>query len=715
MFSAFVAQMIDAGGFRSSEIIKTFGVTKSRIDRAVRLYREEGLGGFFKKRPSNKKGSVLTPKVLEKAQGLIYEGYDNNELAEALNIKKNTLCKAISDGRLQMRKEKEGLNKSERSQQDAKVAKAMGTACTWILERTEASVGMGDGAPTLFQQNLDISNGGVLCALPALITNGLLEKSNTILNTLEGYYNKASHILILIAFMSLCRIRTAEQLRGEKPGELGKLLGLDRVPEVRCFRRKCDELSQNQAAERWALELSQKWMRSAYTLMGTLYIDGHMRVYSGSKTKLPRKFVSRERLCLRGVNDYWVNDSTGQPFFVVEKPIDPGMIRVLKEDIVPRLLNDIPNQPCEQKLKNNPYLHRFILVFDREGYSPGFFKKMWRDHRIACMTYHKFPKDDWPEEEFAEVEVKMPRGEVVKMRLAERGSWVGTGSDALWVKEIRKLTESGHQTSMISTAFTLTSVELAARMFTRWCQENFFRYAMEHFAIDILNEHQVVDFCDTEIVVNPVWRDLTKKRNQVQSKLTRRLAKYSKLTLHPEAEADSKRYKKWITNKSNLLEEINLSEKEVAGLKARLKVTPNKIPWGNLPEEDKFQNLAPERKKLMDTVRMVAYRAETAMASLLVDHNVDTAAARRILQDLFKTEADLRPVLEKQILQVHVHNSARPAVDRKLMDLFTHLNTAELEYPGTRLKMVYELAHPVPTRTSNDIDTSMPIGTSPNP
>ncbi len=703
MFTIIAAQLIVAGGCRASEIITTFEVSKSRIDRAVRLYREEGIDGFFlKKRKFRKRGSVLTPKVLNRAQELLSEGYDKTEVAETLKVAKDTLRKALRDGRLLMPKAPVASTKSERSKEDATAAKELGTACTWILERTEASVGIGEGAPTIMQHNLDITNGGVLCALPALVVTGLLEKSQIILNKLKGYYNKTSHILILIAFMALCRIRTAEQLRGEKPGELGKLLGLDRAPEVRCFRRKCDELSQNQAAKRWAIELSKKWMNSNYTLMGTLYIDGHMRVYSGSKTKLPRKYVSRERLCLRGVNDYWVNDATGQPFFVIEKPIDPGMIHVLKEDIVPRLLNDIPDQPSEQELENNPYLNRFILVFDREGYSPGFFKKMWKDHRIACMTYHKFPKEAWLEEEFIEVEVKMPRGETVKMKLAERGSWVGTADDALWVKEIRKLTESGHQTSMISTAFELTCVELAARMFTRWCQENFFRYAMEHYSIDILNEYLLIDFCDTEIVINPAWRDINKERQKAQSKLNHRLAKYSNLTLHPESEMNTKKYKKWEIKKSNLLEEIEMFEDEVERLKTRLKLTDKKIKWGNLPEEDKFQNFAPERKKLLDTVRMVSYRAETAMALLLVDQNVDTAAARRILQNLFKTEADLIPDMENKILNVRVHNSARPAVDRKLMGLFTQLNTAEFEYPGTSLKMIYELVHPVKTLRENE-------------
>ncbi|BBO86562.1 hypothetical protein DSCO28_71280 [Desulfosarcina ovata subsp. sediminis] len=289
-------------------------------------------------------------------------------------------------------------------------------------------------------------------------------------------YYTAIQILLLLAFMALCRIKSTEKLKRYSPGEFGNLLGLDRAPEVRCLRRKMDALSVDQGAKKWATHLSQYWMEQDPDWVGSLYIDGHVRVYHGKLTELPRRYVSRQRLCLRGITDYWVNDAIGRPFFVIEKQIDPGMLSTLREDIVPRLLKDVPNQPSEEQLKNDPNLCRFVLVFDREGYSPAFFKAMWEKHRIGCMTYHKFPDAPWPEEWFAEHEVAMPNGEVVKMLLCEMGSLVGSGKDAMWMKQVRKLTDSGHQTSIVSTAFDFPQTQLAARMFSRWCQENFFNY-----------------------------------------------------------------------------------------------------------------------------------------------------------------------------------------------------------------------------------------------
>ena len=104
---------------------------------------------------------------------------------------------------------------------------------------------------------------------------------------------------------------------------------------------------------------------------------------------------------------------------------------MLQSDIVPRLLKEVPNQPTEAELKADRHRARFVILFDREGYSPAFFKEMWQTHRIACITYHKYPKDDWPATEFAEVETTLPNGERVCLKLAGRGTWVGDRRRAL--------------------------------------------------------------------------------------------------------------------------------------------------------------------------------------------------------------------------------------------------------------------------------------------
>ena len=421
-FRMFTAQLCVQRACKQADIIKAFGVSKSSVLRSVNKYRAEGIDGFY--RPRRARGArVMTPEVIQQAQQRFEEGHSKADVARELDISYDTLRKAIDQGRVELpdlpadhddveesaapgptRVTRPATDKSTRSNQDRAAGEEMGVACTRPIERVLASLGkLPGGAQAQFESSRDVSYGGVLCALPALAENGLFRHLQTTFPTLTGYYTTL-HVILLLAYMALCRIRAVEQLQYESPGELGKLMGLDRVPEVRCLRQKLRQLSQGQddkAPDIWAGLLSKDWMDDEPELAGTLYVDGHVRLYHGKKTKLPRRFVTRQRLCLRGTTDYWVNDALGQPFFSIERPIDHGMLEAIENDVVPRLLKDVPGQPTKEELEAERYRSRFLLIFDREGYSPSFFRRMWEEHRIACITYHKFPKQDWPTSEFS--------------------------------------------------------------------------------------------------------------------------------------------------------------------------------------------------------------------------------------------------------------------------------------------------------------------------
>jgi len=701
MFRMITSQFICNGVCRQIDIINTFGVSKQSVIRSVKKYETGGAESFFEKRQGRRGGTVLTDKVLKKAQKQLDQGHARKAVATELNIADDTLRKAISSGRLHettdgdiaQNSTSSASTKSERDQIDAQAAHAMGTACTRVPERVMAAIGLDrSGASSQFESCFDVPNGGGLCALPALLANGLLKGTDKLLGSIAGFYTH-THILLLLAFMALSRIKTIEQLKSHSPGEFGKLLGLDRVPEVRCLRKKLDDLCEGNAASQWSASLSDQWLSSDdSSVVGSLYVDGHVRVYHGNATKLPRRFVSRERLCLRGTTDYWVNDALGRPFFVIEKTIDPGMLQVIENDIMPRLLSDVPNQPSEDELLNTPKLSRFHLIFDREGYSPAFFARLWKDHRIGCISYHKHPGDPWSEQEFNPQQVTMPNGEIVEMKLAERGSLVGSGKQQVWTKEIRRLTDSGHQTSLISTAYELQADGLAARMFTRWCQENFFRYMMQHFAIDLLSEYGTEVIPGTETVVNPAWRSLDRQRNSLQNKLRYRQAKFAQMTLNTVPEEQTKAYEQWILKKSELLEERENLSAQLAEIKQALKETKKHILFDELEAADQFNRLSSDRKRLMDTIKMLVYRAETAMAQLIKDDIVDMAAARRLMQDLFVATVDILPDEEKQQLTIKIHGASRPAANRKIQQLIEVLNKADIEYPGTTLTLRYVLS-----------------------
>jgi transposase len=687
-FKLITSSLILNGSCRNIDIQRTFNVSKSSVIRNCKKFSTKGSDAFFKfKGGARRKGKVLTKEKIMRAEELLAAGFTRSEVASKIEVKHATLSKAIQEGRINF-EISSCTDKSARSQIDYLAGDGIGVACTRSAERTLTAFGFMNVAESRFERCNDVSNGGVLIALPALVANGLYDNINECFGEFKGYYS-VTHIMTLLAFMALSRIKTVEKLRWQAPGELGKLLGLDRIPEVRCLRKKLSALSQNGVAEKWGELLTKKWMNDYPDLSGALYIDGHVRLYSG-KEKLPKQYVSRERLCLRGVMDFWVNDMLGQPFFVVRTTVNPGMLEVLRNDIVPRLLKEVPNQPSPEMLSANPSLHRFVIIFDREGYSPGFFKEMWEQHRIACMTYHKYPKNDWGECEFKDVSVKLINGEITSMKLAERGSYIGSGKEKIWVKEVRKLTKSGHQTSIVSTAYSLINTVIAVLMFARWCQENFFNYMMQHFAIDLLSDYDKESLPDTKKVISSKWRTLEKKINSLIGKIKSRKSRFGDLTLNPAIEDDKKNYLEWVKTKTELAEEINIIENELRISKAERKTTSKYIRVVDLPEDEIFQQLASSKKHLVDTVKMIAYRAETVMANLIVQQCGTLEQARALIRDVFVSEADLIPDEEKKILTVRLHNLSTHALDKKLDHLLRCLNEAEMKYPGTDLILRYQ-------------------------
>ena len=555
---------------------------------------------------------------------------------------------------------------------------------TNTLDRIAAGVGQLNGVDPAFKSSLDVPNAGVLFALPALLVSGLLSHTEKYFKIPPGYYRLDS-IFLLLAFMALSRVKTIEDLRYCPPGEWGKIVGLDRIPEVKTLRKKIGNLSNEDQPSKWAAELSSQWMKSNPDNASILYIDGHVRVYSGSQTKLPKHYVARQKLCLRATTDYWVNAMDGQPFFLINKEVDPGLINVLESEIVPRLEREVPNQPTLEQQKNEKLLHRFTLIFDREGYSPDFFLRMKNKH-IACITYHKFPKEYWPEEEFVSHNVNLISGNIVEMQLAERGTLLGK---KLWVREIRKQTKTEHQTSILSTDYRSDLKIVSALMFSRWSQENFLKYMRNHYNLDRLIDYSIEDIPGAVKVVNPEYRSLDNNVRKRVGILNRLKANFGAITLNEEIEPY--KVEEYQQKKAELQEEINLLEEELDQLKKERKQTKRHITIAELPEEERFSRLSKQSKYFIDTIKMISYRAETAMANVLKEKMTHPDEARSLLRAIYSSEGDIIVDSEKETLTVRLHALANNSSSESINYLCEELNLTETIFPGTNLRLIFKM------------------------
>jgi len=560
----------------------------------------------------------------------------------------------------------------------------LGVATTRMEERLLASLGKLQAAPIRFEAVRDVPKGGVLCALPALLALGLLRHSQESFSLPAGYYPLET-IFLSVGFLALARVPSLEALRYEPPGEWGKLLGLDRIPEVRTLRAKLEVLCEEGSAVRqWSGKLAREWMEAQPESAGTLYIDGHVRVYNGTLTELPRRYVARQRLCLRGTTDYWVNAMDGQPFFTVTQAADPGLLQTLEKQIVPRLLEEVPGQPSLPALEANRYLARFTMIFDRAGYSPEFFAERWKE-RIAVITYHKFPAGRWAEEEFSPRKVRLASGEEVELALAERGIQLSNG---FWVREVRQRDETGHQTAMLSTDYLRDLGGVAVALFARWCQENFFQYMGRHYGLDRLIEYGTEPLPETTLVVNPAWRRKDQEVRRERATLVRQQAQFGALSLPdqtgPEAVA------LYEQQKGRLLEQLQQQEQKLAQLKAERKALLRHLALKELPEAERFSQLRTTKKHFVDTIKLIAYRAETALVALAREKLSRSEDARSLIRQIFESAVDLCPQLQEKILTVRVHRLSSAIHDEVLEHLCTELTATDTVYPGTDLRLVFE-------------------------
>ena len=315
---------------------------------------------------------------------------------------------------------------------------------------------------------------------------GLLDAAKRLFRLPAGFYGLTT-ILLFVAFMTLARVRNPEALRYQAPGEWGAILGLDRCPEPKTLRRKLKLLASAEHTVRaWQSELARTWASAHDEDWATLAVDGHVKVYTGRKGRLPKHFVARQKLCLPASVSYWINALGGAPLLCVHQDLDPKLVQALEHEVVPQVLElgVLPSAAPDltQPEAGSPAL---TLVFDREGWSPDLFQRLAR-RGIACITWHKnFKGEDWPQQQFRSLEVPIhgPAGtSTASVDLAEQQIVLRNG---LAVRQIRRRLANGRQVPLITTHPQMPLAQVAGAMFSRWSQENFFKYLREQFNLDL--------------------------------------------------------------------------------------------------------------------------------------------------------------------------------------------------------------------------------------
>ena len=559
----------------------------------------------------------------------------------------------------------------------------MGIGTSREADRVSASLGDLQETLPFFEVANNVCNAGVLFILPSLLAQGLLKGETLYKKLSKGYYGLVT-VLLFLAFMALSRIKTPEQLKNCKVGELGRILGLDRCPETKCLRKKIGEIVSQSKAQEYNAALARDWLSEEGDEPFYFYIDGHVRVYHGRQATLAKKFVSREKLCLAGTTEYWINNELGMPYLVVIGHLNEKLKVAIKQQIIPILLKETSAFIDEEELIKDG-CPRFTMIFDREAYEPGFFKWLWEEHRIAVITYRKNVKDKWSPDEFIEYETEVI-GKKVKMKLAEHHVELS----GMKMREIRKQSDSGHQTSILTTNNQLDMERVGGKMFSRWSQENFFRYMVQDYDLDRMAEYGVDMEDANKKVVNPSYRKLSHEINKLKEKKNRIEAKFYRI-VDENLDNDLEKLKSSVEKQSDLRDKIQAYQREIdEKIKAR-KQMDYYITIADMPEGKRYNKLKTESKLFMNTIKMIAYRAETAIVNLICPYYANSEKEGRMLvKEIIQSDADLMPDYQNNLLTVRLHSLSTPRANRAVEKLCKLLNETETIFPNSNLRLVYK-------------------------
>jgi transposase-like protein len=329
---------------------------------------------------------------------------------------------------------------------------------------------------------------------------------------------------------------------------------------------------------------------------------------------------------------------------------------------------------------------RVTVVFDREGYSSAFFREVFMQ-QFDVLTYRRGSYADWPQAEFEPVAGEVD-GRSVRYVLAERTVEIVPGFS---MREIRRLCDSGHQTAILTTRHDLGREVLAYRMFERWTQENFFRYMRQQFALDALVTYAVEAADPERTVPNPERKALRRQITESRATLSALQQTYGQQALR-NREAARRTMRGFKIAHADLGQQVRTQQAHGEELKARMARLPERVPLHTLLDADEIVRLAPETKHLTDTIKMVAYRAETVLVRWLAPRYARTEdEGRALVREMLLASVDILP--EAHRLRVRLHSSANRRSNEALAKLCEILNALEVKYPGTDLTLVYEAPH----------------------
>jgi len=703
--------LVESGFALQTDVARAFGCSVRTVRRNQWRYAQGGMAGLGHEAGWRRGRRRISAKRLRRIEQMKSQGMSNRAIAHKLGVTEKAIRKQVgpsrgaASGQLALpeirppkksaatappassaggdddddddpggKRSPSAAPPAAAANDDEPVPKSLDRdASNRTFDRQLAYLGLLTDAAPLFRDGSSIPGAGVLLALPSLIESGLLRISRKLYGEIGPAFYGLRTTLLTLLLMALLRIKRPEHLKERDPAAFGRLLGLDRAPEVKTLRRRLTCLAARHCAEQLGAELARVRVGQRGHLMGFLYVDGHVRAYHGQRSISSNAYVARRHLAMPASTDYWINDSSGDPLLVITGEIDAALTKAM-----PGLLREVREVVGERKV---------TIVFDRGGWSPKLFATMIKDG-FDVLTYRKGRCRHINERRFVRRRAVLD-GRSVDYLLHDEPVRLLNGK--LRLRQVTRLCDGGHQTTVITSRWDLRDIEVAYRMFERWRQENFFKYMREEFLLDALVDYQIEPEDPTRTIPNPEHRALDKEIRAARADVARLECELGAAAAN-NAEQRRPTMRGFKIANARLGKQLRKALTHLTRLLKKRRDIPKRVEVRELSEQAMVK-LATERKHLTDIIKMVAYQAESELIALMRPHyaRIDDEG-RTLLHELFATAGDISVSnSELQITLAPLSSPHRTLAAQALCDI---LNKTATVFPGSSQRMRFAVQPP---------------------
>ena len=700
--------LVDAGYATQKEVAAAFGCSERTLRRHQERYQNGGMSALATRSGWRSGRRRVPTKRLRIIERLRTEGMSNREIARRMGVTEKAIRKQVGPSEQRTQQQSLPLDTENSSATASPISMAepmesapsspMGQALPWaspeqkapppaspdqvvsaelvamsldsdpanrVWDRLLACVGLLDDAAPVFGNGKAVPGAAVLGAVPVLVASGIFRIAHKVYGEIGPAFYGLRTTLLTLLLMALWRVQRPEALKEHDPQNLGRVLGLDRAPEIKTVRRKLTRLASYRKAAQLGAELARLRVEERGQLLGFLYVDGHVRAYHGKRT-IPKAHLARMRLSMPATTDYWVNDQAGDPLLVITAAANAGMVKML-----PEVLSEV------RKLVGD---RRVTVVFDRGGWSPKLFGKLL-EANFDLLTYRKGKSRRVAAHRFVVRRAQID-GRTIEYRLHDQAVRFLKGK--LRLRQVVRLSDDGHQTQVITSRWDLTDIEVAYRMFERWRQENFFKYLREEFLLDALADYQVEPDDPTRTVPNPQRRALDNDIRNARAAAAKLEQAYG-AAVADSSEQRQPTMRGFKIAHSQIGKQLRAAREHLTELLTRRRTLPQRVEVGDL-SDGAVVKLATERKHLTNLIKMVAYQTESDLLTFLRPHYARSGdEGRTLLHELFHGAADI-DVTDTEI-QITICPLSSPHRTLAVQALCETLTETETVFPGSRLTM----------------------------